>query len=49
MNILHKISKDDLESVVGLKNANNIILAREGKLIVQEGGGGTYGKIELKT
>ena len=48
MNILHKVSKDDLESVVGLKNANNIILAREGKLNIQEGGGGTYGKIELK-
>ena len=49
MNILHKVSKDDLESVVGLKNANNIILAREGKLSVNEGGGGTYGKIELKS
>lgn len=38
MNILHKISKDDIESIVGEKIANNIILAREGKLTVQEGG-----------
>ena len=48
MNILHKVSKDDLESVVGLKNANNIILAREGKINIHAGGGGTYGKVELK-
>lgn len=48
MNILHKISNDDIESVVGLKNANNIILAREGKLNIQAGGGGVYGKIEVK-
>ena len=44
MNIIHKVSKDDLESVVGLKTANNIILAREGKLNIQAGGGGTYRK-----
>ena len=49
MNILHKVSKDDLESVVGLKNANKIILAREGKLSINEGGGGVYGKIEIKS
>ena len=37
MNILHKLSKDDIEQVVGEKIANNIILAREGKLGIQEG------------
>ncbi len=46
MNILHKLSFDDLEAVVGTKNASNIVRAREGKMKVQEGGGGIYGKIE---
>lgn len=45
MNILHKLSFDDLEAVIGEKNARNIINAREGKIKVQEGGGGIYGKI----
>jgi len=49
MNILHKVAKDDLESIVGLKNATNIIDARNGKLCINAGGGGTYGKIELKS
>ncbi len=48
MNILHKISKDDLESVVGEKIAKNIILARKGNLSIQAGGGGVYGKINVK-
>lgn len=47
MNILHKISHDDIEAVVGEKNAKNIILAREGKLNILAGGGGVYGKISL--
>ena len=46
MNILHKLSFDDIEAVVGAKNAQNIINAREGKMKIQEGGGGNYGKIE---
>ncbi len=48
MNILHKLSKDDIEQVVGEKNASNIILAREGKLGIQAGGGGVYGKVTTK-
>lgn len=39
MNILHSLSFDDLEAVVGEKNARNIINARQGKMKVQEGGG----------
>ena len=39
MNILHKLSIDDLEAVVGEKVAKNIIAGREGKLSIQEGGG----------
>lgn len=45
MNILHRLSKDDLEAVVGEKVANNIVNSREGNITIQAGGGGVYGKI----
>lgn len=45
MNILHKLSFDDLEAVIGEKNAKHIINAREGNINIQSGGGGIYGKI----
>ena len=45
MNILHKLSKDDIEAVVGEKIANTIEKARTGNAKVQSGGGGNYGKI----
>ena len=48
MNIIHKLSKDDIEAVVGEKVANNIVNAREGNMQVHSGGGGNYGKIEAK-
>ena len=48
MNILHKLSYDDIEAVVGSKIAGNRVAAREGKLGKQSGGGGNYGKIETK-
>ena len=48
MNILHKLSKDDIEAVVGGKVANNIVNAREGNCQVHSGGGGNYGKVEVK-
>lgn len=46
MNILHQLSKDDLEAVVGEKIANHIEKARTGNCVVHAGGGGNYGKIE---
>ena len=46
MNILHKLSKDDIEAVVGEKVATAIENARTGNAIVHSGGGGNYGKIE---
>ncbi len=46
MTILHKLSNDDIESVVGSKVAENIISARDGKMHIVEGGGGVYGKVE---
>ena len=45
MNILHRLSKDDIEAVVGEKVANSIEKARTGNAKVQSGGGGNYGKI----
>lgn len=46
MNILHKASEEEIAQVVKEVVAHNIVLAREGKLGIQEGGGGIYGKIE---
>ena len=46
MTILHKLSNDDIEAVVGQKIAKNIISARDGKMHIVEGGGGVYGKVE---
>ena len=45
MDILHKLSKDDIEAVTNKKIANTIILARQGNLAIQAGGGGVYGKV----
>ena len=46
MTILHELSDDDIEGVVGAKVAKNIINARDGKMHIVEGGGGVYGKVE---
>ena len=45
MNILHKLSEDDIEAVVGEKIAKSIIAARTGNVKIQSGGGGVYGKL----
>ena len=47
MNVLHKLSKDDIEGVVGAKIANNIYNACSGNVSIQAGGGGVYGKISI--
>ncbi len=46
MTILHQLSCDDLEAVVGKKIAEKIIQAREGNITIQSGGGGVYGKVK---
>ncbi len=48
MNILHKLSQDDIEAVVGKKVANYIVNAREGNMQIHSGGGGNYGKVKTK-
>ena len=45
MNILHKLSEDDIEAVVDEKIAKSIINARTGNVKIQAGGGGVYGKL----
>jgi len=47
MNILHKLTQDDIESVVGEKLAKTIIASREGKVNIESGGGGVYGKLTV--
>ena len=48
MNILHNLSYDDIEAVVGEKAALNIEKSRTGNMKVNSGGGGNYGKIVVK-
>lgn len=45
MTILHHASEAELASVVGAKVAANIVRAREGRLAIDPGAGGRYGKI----
>lgn len=46
MNILHRISLEQLEQIVPPKIAKMIDLARTGQLAIEVGGGGIYGKIQ---
>ncbi|NBI27647.1 endonuclease Q family protein [Chengkuizengella marina] len=45
MNVLHQATRDQIREVVGEKLSNLIMLAKQGKSVIQTGGGGTYGKI----
>jgi len=46
MSVLHQASFEELAEVVNEVTARRIVLAREGRLEIEAGGGGTYGKIE---
>jgi uncharacterized protein (TIGR00375 family) len=46
MNILHKATLEELKKVVKDDIAENIILAREGRIGIDAGGGGIYGRVE---
>lgn len=46
MNILHKATLEELKEVVKADIAENIILAREGKIGIEAGGGGIYGRVD---
>jgi len=48
MRVLHETSEEMLAEVVGEKLARLIVLARNGELSIQAGGGGKYGKIAPK-
>lgn len=45
MNVIHNVEKTELTEVVGERVAENIVLAREGKLNIEVGGGGIYGRV----
>jgi len=48
MNVLHRTSEEELASVVGPVLASLIVAARNGRLELSSGGGGTYGKVAGK-
>ena len=48
MTILHKLTEDDIEAVVGEKIAKEIVLARSGKMNIHSGGGGNYGRVTVE-
>lgn len=45
MNILHRVPEEELGLVVGSELAGWIAAARSGRLSLQSGGGGIYGKV----
>ena len=47
MTILHKIAKDDIEGIIGAKQAEIIDSARKGGMHIHAGGGGVYGKVQI--
>lgn len=47
MNILHHVSVSDIAKVAGESIAQSIEWARKGKLLVEEGGGGIYGRVKI--
>ncbi|MDD3839848.1 MAG: endonuclease Q family protein [Clostridia bacterium] len=46
MNVLHKVSQDELKGVLTEQAAQYIISSREGRLKLEVGGGGVYGRVE---
>ncbi|NEW06162.1 TIGR00375 family protein [Paenibacillus sp. SYP-B3998] len=46
MNVLHRSAREDLASIVGEDIAAYIVGAREGRLELEVGGGGRYGKVK---
>ncbi len=48
MTILNKVTRDDLEAVVGPKLADIIDKSRRGNIHIHAGGGGVYGKLDAK-
>jgi len=47
MNILHRATEEQLAEVVSGEMARAIVLAREGRLPLESGGGGIYGRVKL--
>lgn len=45
IHVLHKAGREELIEAVGLKRAEVILQARAGKLAIDPGGGGIYGKV----
>lgn len=48
MNILHRVSFEELSEVIGAEIAGYITQARIGQLTLEVGGGGHYGRVKVK-
>ncbi|GAE25448.1 DNA helicase II [Halalkalibacter wakoensis JCM 9140] len=48
MNIIHSVPYEELQKVVSMQVVNGIRMARTGTLPIEAGGGGKYGKIDIK-
>lgn len=48
MDILHRVDEEQLAEAAGGEIARRIVLAREGRLGIGSGGGGTYGRIHAE-
>lgn len=48
MNILHNVSFEELSAVIPTKIARMILQARNGKLMIETGGGGKFGRIKQR-
>lgn len=48
MNILHRVKEKDLKEIIKPRLSDLIIKARRGRLELEEGGGGRYGKVAKK-
>ena len=46
MKVLHQAAFEELVNVGKEDVARNIVLSREGKLSIEAGGGGVYGRVE---
>lgn len=49
MAVLHRASSEELTRLVGAVVTDRIVRSREGRLEVDSGGGGTYGRVRRKT
>lgn len=48
MAVLHRAGREELREVVGAERAELVVAAREGRLRIEPGGGGVYGRVAVE-